>query len=123
MRQDEHGETELVELRAIVRLDTLDRVIRAIRADGCPRLTVTRVHSIGSGVDPDKAKLSLLEGTAFAEAAMVRLVCQANKSQMLTDAICTAARTGRQGDGIVTEQAVRNVTKIRTGALGYDALR
>ena len=31
MRQDGHGDAELVELRAIVRLEALDRVIRAIR--------------------------------------------------------------------------------------------
>jgi nitrogen regulatory protein P-II 1/nitrogen regulatory protein P-II 2 len=123
MIQDTQDGTELVEIRAIVRLDSLDRVIHAIRDAGCPRLTVTRVHSIGAGVDPDKAKLSLLEGTAFAEAAMVRLVCRASQAQTLTETICATAQTGKRGDGIVVEQAVRAVTKIRTGSRGYDALQ
>lgn len=112
-----------VELRAIVRLAVLDRVIHALRATGCPRLTVSHVHAIGAGVDPSAAAVSLLEGSAVSEVALVQLVCGAGQAESLTTAILDAARTGHRGDGIVTQHPVLAVTKIRTGAAGNEALQ
>jgi len=51
--------TSLMTVRGIVRLAMLDRVIHALRGAGVPRLTVTRVHAIGAGVDPAAARLSI----------------------------------------------------------------
>ena len=39
----------VVEVRAIVRREMLDRVVHALKDAGVPRLTVTRVHAIGAG--------------------------------------------------------------------------
>ena len=40
---------ELIEIRAIVRLEMLDRVVRRLKDSGVPRLTVVRCHAIGTG--------------------------------------------------------------------------
>ena len=117
------GTVALVELRAVVRLIVLDRVVHAMREAGCARLTVQHVHSIGAGVDPAAAKASLLEGTIVSDVALVQLVCGAERAAALTRALVEAARTGHQGDGIVTAHPVLDVTKIRTGESGEDALR
>jgi nitrogen regulatory protein PII len=100
---------ELVRLEAVVRPEAL-------------RLTVMHAHAIGAGADPETAKLSLLEGSAFAEVAVVQVVCPAALAPRLTEAIVGVARTGRRGDGIVVESFVRSVVKIRTGAVGPEAL-
>jgi len=113
----------MVEVRAIVRLEMLDRVVRALKESGVPRLTVTRVHAIGAGVDPATEKLSLEEGSAYAEKAEVRFICSGERCEMFGELISRAARTGRRGDGIVFVQPVKDVLKIQTGARGLEALK
>lgn len=114
---------DLVEVRAIVRIEMLDRVIHMLKDAGVPRLTVTRVHAIGVGVDPSAARLSVAEGSEYADKALVQFVCGGERCQMFSELICRAARTGRRGDGIVYVVPVGDVTKIRTGATGPEALR
>lgn len=114
--------TTMVELKAVVRTEMLDRVIHMLREAGVPRMTVVPVHAIGRGVDPASARLSVREGTEYADKAMVQFVCDGERGQMYAELICRAAGTGRQGDGIVYVQPVLSVIKIRTGAEGLDAL-
>jgi nitrogen regulatory protein P-II 1 len=114
---------ELVRLEAVVRPDVLDRVVHAVRDAGAVRLSVMQVHAIGAGADPETARLSLLEGSAFAQAHVVQVICPASLAQTMTQAILAVARTGRRGDGIIVESPLTAVTKIRTGERGADALR
>ncbi len=113
---------QMVEVRAIVRPELLERVVRCLKDSGVPRLTISRVHAIGAGVDPASAKLSLVEGSAYADKAEIRFICAADRCAMFTELIARAARTGRRGDGIVSIHPVLAVTKIRTGAEDLAAL-
>ena len=114
--------SNMVEVRAIVRLEMLDRVVRTLKDSGVPRLTVARVHAIGAGMDPASRKLSLEEGSAYADKALVQFICGGDRCAMYTESISNAARTGRCGDGIVSLHPVGGVTKIRTGAEDLAAL-
>lgn len=114
---------EVVLVRAIVRTEMLERVVRKLKESGVPRLTVARVHAIGAGVDPATEKLSLEEGSAYADKADVQFVCAGSECARYTEMIAEAARTGRRGDGIVIVQPVAEVTKVRTGRSGIEALR
>ena len=114
--------SHVVEIRAIVRVEMLDRVIHRLKEAGVPRLTVTRVHAIGAGVDPASAKVSFDEGSEYADKAMLQFICTGERCEMFAELIAGAARTGRRGDGIVSVYPVSAVTKIRTGATGIAAL-
>lgn len=114
---------KMAEVRAIVRIEMLERVVRALKDSGVPRLTVTRVHAIGAGVDPASARLSLEEGSEYVEKALVQFICDRDRCRMYTQLIARSARTGRRGDGIVSIHPVGAVTKIRTGTEGLEALR
>lgn len=114
---------ELVLVRAIVRTEMLERVVRRLKESGVPRLTVARVHAIGAGVDPAMEKLSLEESSAYADKAEVQFVYAGSECAHYTEMMAEAARTGRRGDGIVFVQPVADVTKVRTGARGIEALR
>jgi nitrogen regulatory protein PII len=112
----------MVEIRAIVRIEMLDRVVRMVKDSGCPRLTVTRVHAIGAGVDPKSPKYGFEEGSAYVDKAMVQFICSGERCEMFSELFVRAARTGNRGDGIVSIHPVYNVTKIRTGVDGLAAL-
>lgn len=116
------GTGTLVEVRAVVRIGLLDSVVHCLKAAGVPRLTVERVHAIGSGVDPDSARISFEEGSEYADMARVRFICPGERQGMYAELIANAARTGRNGDGIVSVHPVIDVMKIRTGASGPMAL-
>lgn len=113
---------EMVEVRAIVRMEMLDCVVHCLKETGVPRLTVTRVHAIGVGVDPAFAKISFQEGTEYVDKALVQFICAGERCDMYAELIADAARTGRRGDGIVSVHPVLGVRKIRTGDEGLPAL-
>ncbi len=113
---------EMVEVRAIVRMEMLDRVVRCLKDCGVPRMTVTRVHALGAGVDHATARLSIEEGE-YQEKAMVQFICSGERCEMFDELITGAARTGRSGDGIISVHPVLNVTKIRSGEVGLKALQ
>ncbi len=113
---------QMVEIRAVVRREMLDRVVHCLKESGVPRLTVVRVHAVGAGVDPASAKISVDEGT-YADKALLQFICARERCEMFAELIARTAHTGRQGDGIVYVQPVLGVTKIRTGAEGLEALQ
>lgn len=112
----------MVEVRGIVRVEMLDRVVHRLKESGVPRLTVQHVRAIGSGVDPASARISLEEGTEYADKAMVRFICGEERAEMYAELVADAARTGRPGDGIVSIHPVLAITKVRTGVRGLEAL-
>jgi len=112
--------SSLVEVRGIVRREVLDRVVQHLEA-AVPRITVTRIHALGTGVHADPANVNLEEG-AYRNMAMVQCICAGERSAMITELIVQAARTGKPGDGIVSVHPVQQVTKIRTGETGLVAL-
>lgn len=114
--------TALVEIRAVVRTEMLDRVVEQLKDAAVPRLTVAKVHAIGAGVDPASAKLSPDEGTEYVDKAAIFLICPKERAEMVVELICRSAKTGSRGDGIISVHPVLTVCKIRTGATGRAAL-
>lgn len=114
--------SEIVEVRAVVRLEMLDRVVRSLKECGVPRQTVTRVHAVGAGADPAMSRFSFHEGSAYADKAQVQFICDSDRCDMFCEIIAKSAHTGRQGDGIISVHPVASVIKIRTSAEGLDAL-
>lgn len=74
--------TEIMEARAVVRLEMLDRVVRRLKESGVPRLTVKRVHAIGSGVDPATLRFLSREGSAYADKPQVQFICDRDRCDM-----------------------------------------
>lgn len=103
-------------IEAIVRTERVEDVVAALRAEGVPRLTVSHVHALGSGVDPEHYRLSFEEGAAYTEKAKILLVCPDERADALIESIRREARTGHRGDGVVFVSEIERACKIRTGA-------
>ena len=65
---------DLCEIRAIVRLELLERTVHRLKEAGVPRMSVQRVHAMGAGVDPATARISVDEGTELAVKAGDNLI-------------------------------------------------
>lgn len=103
-------------IEAIVRTERVGAVVAALREAGIPRLTVSHVHALGSGIDPEHYRLSFEEGGAYTEKAQMLLVCPAKVVDRAVEAIQREGRTGHRGDGVVFVSDVERIVKIRTGA-------
>ena len=60
-------------IEAIVRTERAAAVVAALREEGVPRMTLSHVHALGSGVDPEHYRLSFEEGAASDVGRVVKI--------------------------------------------------
>lgn len=110
------------EIKAIVRTDRVQAVVKALDGAGAARILICHVHSLGAGVDPEDYRVSFEEGSAYTEKSKVEVICEDVDVDVIMDALSAAARTGQPGDGIIVVSNVERVFRVRTGEEGSLAL-
>lgn len=111
------------ELKAFIRIDSLDTVVRALQKAGAPGITISHVHGVGYEYDPDEYTFKPgVEGKA-PEVAKIEIVCRSEDVDGLLRTIVDTACSGRRGDGIVFVGDVVRAVKIRTRQEGPAILK
>lgn len=109
-------------IEAIIKPFKLDEVRLALAAVGVEGMTVTEVRGHGR----QKGHTELYRGAEYAVDFLpkikVEVVVEARLLDQAVEAIETAARTGRIGDGKIFISNIENVIRIRTGERGRDAI-
>ncbi len=109
-------------ITAIIKPFKLDDVKEALRALGVQGMTVSEVQGFGR----QRGHTEVYRGTEytvdFVPKVRVEVVTDDADAQGVTDAIVTAARTDKIGDGKVWVVPVEGMVRIRTGERGHDAL-
>jgi nitrogen regulatory protein P-II 1 len=109
-------------IEAIIREEALDTVKDALRAVGIVGMNIVEVRGHGrqGGIN-----LSW-RGTAYQmdmiPKIMISIILSERNVDKTVDTIAKAARTGKEGDGIIFIYPVDDVVRIRTGERGSDAL-
>ncbi|ODU10544.1 MAG: transcriptional regulator [Rubrivivax sp. SCN 71-131] len=107
---------------AIVKPFKLDEVREALGAVGVQGITVTEVKGFGR----QKGHTELYRGAEYVVDFLPKLKLEVAVEEALLprviEAIESAARTGRIGDGKVFVAALDEVVRIRTGETGRSAL-
>ncbi|MCL5999288.1 MAG: P-II family nitrogen regulator [Chloroflexi bacterium] len=109
-------------IEAIIREEALDAVKDALHAIGIVGMNVIEVRGHGrqGGIE-----LSW-RGTSYhmdlIPKIQISIVLSDHNVEKTVDAIVQAARTGKEGDGIIFIYPVDDVVRIRTGERGHDAL-
>jgi nitrogen regulatory protein P-II 2 len=107
---------------AIVKPFKLDEVREALSAIGVQGITVTEVKGFGR----QKGHTELYRGAEYVVDFLPKVKIEAAIDDAIVDrvieAIESAARTGKIGDGKVFVSALDQVVRIRTGETGKDAL-
>ncbi len=107
---------------AIVKPFKLDEVREALSAIGVQGVTVTEVKGFGR----QKGHTELYRGAEYVVDFLPKVKIEAAVDDAVVDrvidAIESAARTGKIGDGKIFVSALEQVIRIRTGETGKDAL-
>ncbi|MEE4238407.1 MAG: P-II family nitrogen regulator [Anderseniella sp.] len=109
-------------IEAIVKPFKLDEVKEALQEVGLQGITVTEAKGFGR----QKGHTELYRGAEyvvdFLPKVRIEIVLDDNMVDQAVEAIMTAARTGRIGDGKIFISTVDEAIRIRTGETGSDAL-
>ncbi|HEX2041830.1 MAG TPA: P-II family nitrogen regulator [Acidimicrobiales bacterium] len=109
-------------ITAIIKPFKLDDVKEALRALGVQGMTVSEVQGFGR----QRGHTEVYRGTEytvdFVPKVRVEVVTDDADAQGVAEAIVSAARTDKIGDGKVWVVPVEAVVRIRTGERGHDAL-
>ncbi|MGO9443546.1 MAG: P-II family nitrogen regulator [Thiobacillaceae bacterium] len=109
-------------IEAIIKPFKLDEVREALSEIGVTGLTVTEVKGFGR----QKGHTELYRGAEyvvdFLPKIKIDVVVTADLADRVIEAIVSAARTGKIGDGKIFVYAVEQVIRIRTGESGETAI-
>jgi len=109
-------------IEAIIKPFKLDEVKEALQELGVQGMTVIEAKGYGR----QKGQTELYRGAEyvvdFLPKIKIEVVIADNMLDRALEAIATAARTGRIGDGKIFVSDVLDVMRIRTGETGADAV-
>ncbi|MEW6155051.1 MAG: P-II family nitrogen regulator [Actinomycetota bacterium] len=107
---------------AIVKPFKVDDVKEALRSLGVQGMTVSEVRGFGRQRGHTEVYRGAEYTVDFVPKVRVEVVCDDADKDRVVDAIVTAARTDKIGDGKVWVTPVEEMVRIRTGERGHDAL-
>jgi nitrogen regulatory protein P-II 1 len=110
------------EIKAYVRADAVERTVSALETAKAPGITVTNVHPVGYGFDPNYFAGTQDITKMYPTMGKIGVVCQDKDVDRFVGVISGKACTGCKGDGMVFVSAVEQAIKIRTGEKGDSAL-
>ncbi|CAM8654316.1 MULTISPECIES: P-II family nitrogen regulator [Sphingomonadaceae] len=109
-------------IEAIIKPFKLDEVKEALHEVGVSGITVTEAKGFGR----QKGHTELYRGAEyvvdFLPKVKLEVVVDDSLADRVVEAICSAAQTGRIGDGKIFISAVEGAVRIRTGERDSDAI-
>ncbi len=109
-------------IEAIIKPFKLDEVKEALQDVGLQGITVTEAKGFGR----QKGHTELYRGAEyvvdFLPKVKIEVVLVDEMVERAVEAIISAAKTGRIGDGKIFVSSVEDVIRIRTGETGRDAI-
>ncbi|HEX7045419.1 MAG TPA: P-II family nitrogen regulator [Burkholderiales bacterium] len=109
-------------IEAVIKPFKLDDVREALSEAGVTGLTVTEVKGFGR----QKGHTELYRGAEyvidFLPKVKIEVIVPDNQVDRCVEAIISAARTGKIGDGKIFVYPVEQVVRIRTGERGEEAI-
>ncbi len=109
-------------ITAIIRPFKLDEVREALSQAGVTGITITEVKGFGR----QKGHTELYRGAEyvvdFLPKVKVETAVSEDRVEVVIEAIASAAKTGKTGDGKIFVTPIDQVVRIRTGETGCDAV-
>ncbi len=109
-------------IEAIIREEALDTVKDALRAEGIVGMNVIEVRGHGRQGGINLSWRGTEYQMDMIPKMMISIVLSDRNVEKVVETITKAARTGKEGDGIIFVYPVDDVIRIRTGERGGQAL-
>ena len=109
-------------ITAIIKPFKLDDVKAALRSAGVAGMTVSEVQGFGRQSGHTEVYRGAEYTIDFVPKVRVEVLAGDGDVEGIVEAISSAARTGKIGDGKIWVAEVDGVVRIRTGEMGTDAL-
>jgi len=107
---------------AVIKPFRLQEVQEALRAVGVVGMTVSEVHGYGRQHGHTEVYRGAEYRVDFVPKARVEVVCEDEEAERVVEAIESAAKTGKIGDGKIWVVPVLDLVRVRTGERGPAAL-
>ena len=107
---------------AIIKPFKLEEVKEALRVVGIQGMTVTETRGFGRQRGHTEVYRGSEYQVDFVPKVKIDVMCDDDQLSQVVDAIMTAARTGKIGDGKIFITEVADAIRIRTGETGDAAL-
>ena len=111
------------EVKAYVRLTSLEEVVAALRQAGYCCMSIIDVSGLGNLMDPEQATYSLEFVQKMSKVAKIELACKDDDAERVVEVIKKHGRSGMAGDGIIFVHPIEKAIKIRTGDTGEGVLQ
>jgi nitrogen regulatory protein P-II 1 len=121
-RSARKGDVMVHLVTAIVKPFKLDDVQTALRQVGVLGVTVSEVQGYGRQGGKSETFRGSEYTVQFVPKVRVEVLVDSEIVDKVVDAIATAARTGKIGDGKIWAQEMTHTLRVRTGEVGADAL-
>jgi nitrogen regulatory protein P-II 1 len=122
LKMQNFGESAMKKIEAIIKPFKLDEVKEALQEAGIQGLSVTEVKGFGR----QKGHTELYRGAEyvvdFLPKVKIEVVLTDDMVDVAIEAIISAARTDKIGDGKIFVSPVEQAIRIRTGETGDDAV-
>jgi nitrogen regulatory protein P-II 1 len=115
-------ETMFRKIEAIIREEALDAVKDALSEIGIVGMNVFEIRGHGRQGDLEHCWKYTFSNKDLLPKIQLNIVLSDHNLEKTVDAISKAARTGKEGDGIIFVYPVEDVVRIRTGDRGSTAL-
>ena len=107
---------------AIIKPFKLDEVCAALETFGVKGMTVSEASGYGRQRGHTEVYRGAEYTVDFVPKVRIEVLLDDGDAQRVVDAIVTAARTDKIGDGKVWIVPIDDIVRIRTGEMGHDAL-
>jgi len=107
---------------AIVKPFKVDDVKDALKAAGVTGITVTEVRGFGRQGGHTETYRGAEYKIDFVPKTQISIVVDDGAADLVVDAIVSAARTDKIGDGKIWVTSIDRIVRIRTGEEGADAI-
>ena len=109
-------------ISAIIKPFKLEEVKEALRSAGVQGMTVIETRGFGRQRGHTEVYRGAEYQVDFVPKVKVEVLCDDDQVSQVVEAVMTAARTGKIGDGKIFVVPVDQVYRIRTGEMGTDAI-
>ncbi len=109
-------------ITAVVKPFRLDEIKNVLKAAGVPGMTVGEVQGFGRQAGHTEVYRGAEYTVDFVPKVRIEVIVDDFDAEKVVAEIVAAARTGKIGDGKVWVTEVEQLTRIRTGEMGTDAV-